>query len=67
MYFPEDNCPFYRATVFSNYSPNVVAKPGQQWSLMLEVSESPDKPVDLQRIEPGAASANLLRRQRCGP
>jgi hypothetical protein len=22
LYFPEDNCPFYRATVFSNYSPN---------------------------------------------
>ncbi len=21
MYFPEDNAPFYRATVFSNYSP----------------------------------------------
>ncbi|KAI6786379.1 FAD/NAD(P)-binding domain-containing protein, partial [Hortaea werneckii] len=21
-YFPEDNCPFYRATIFSNYSPN---------------------------------------------
>ncbi|KAJ5597908.1 hypothetical protein N7537_007992 [Penicillium hordei] len=22
VYFPEDNCPFYRATIFSNYSPN---------------------------------------------
>lgn len=22
LYFPEDNCPFYRATIFSNYSPN---------------------------------------------
>lgn len=22
LYFPEDHCPFYRATVFSNYSPN---------------------------------------------
>lgn len=22
MYFVEDNCPFYRATIFSNYSPN---------------------------------------------
>ena len=21
LYFPEDDCPFYRATVFSNYSP----------------------------------------------
>lgn len=22
LYFPEDDCPFYRATIFSNYSPN---------------------------------------------
>jgi len=29
MYFPEDNCPFYRATVFSNYSPNLVPKADQ--------------------------------------
>ncbi len=46
MYFPEDNAPFYRATVFSNYSPANVAKPGQQWSLMCEVAESIRKPVE---------------------
>jgi protoporphyrinogen oxidase len=46
MYFPEDHAPFYRVTVFSNYSPNNVARPGEQWSLMAEVSESRDKPVD---------------------
>jgi protoporphyrinogen oxidase len=45
MYFPEDNCPFYRVTVFSNYSPHNVPE-GPYWSLMAEVSESPDKPVD---------------------
>lgn len=45
MYFPEDNTPFYRATVFSNYSPNNVPDSGAYWSLMLEVSESPVKPV----------------------
>jgi len=45
MYFPETDAPFYRATVFSNYSPNNVPRPGAQWSLMAEVSESPDKPV----------------------
>ncbi|MGQ0640587.1 MAG: protoporphyrinogen/coproporphyrinogen oxidase [Gemmatimonadaceae bacterium] len=50
MYFPEADTPFYRATVFSNYSPNNVARPGQQWSLMAEVSESPVKPVDSARI-----------------
>jgi protoporphyrinogen oxidase len=46
MYFPEDNCPFYRTTVFSNYSPAHVPDPGQTWSLMTETSESPRKPVD---------------------
>lgn len=46
MYFPEDNCPFYRATVFSNYSPNNVPRHSKFWSLMLEISESPIKSVD---------------------
>ncbi len=50
MYFPEPETPFYRVTVFSNYSPNNVATPGEQWSLMAEVSESSDKPVDSSRI-----------------
>lgn len=27
LYFPEDNCPFYRATIFSNYSPNNQPQP----------------------------------------
>ena len=45
IYFPEDNCPFYRATVFSNYSPNNVPDISRFWSLMVEVSESPYKPV----------------------
>lgn len=45
MYFPEDNCPFYRVTVFSNYSPNNVPDISNYWSLMAEVSESPVKPV----------------------
>ena len=48
IYFPEPQVPFYRATVFSNYSPNN-APPGH-WSLMAEVSESPDKPVNVQTI-----------------
>lgn len=48
IYFPENRVPFYRATVFSNYSPNN-APPGH-WSLMAEISESPDKPVDAARV-----------------
>jgi protoporphyrinogen oxidase len=43
MYFPEADCPFYRVTVFSHYSPANV--PAGCWSLMAEVSESPAKPV----------------------
>ncbi len=50
MYFPESNCPFYRVTVFSNYSPNNVPDPSTQWSLMAEVSESTRKPVDPDRV-----------------
>jgi protoporphyrinogen oxidase len=45
MYFPESDCPFYRVTVFSNYSPNHVPDPNQYWSLMTETSESPQKLV----------------------
>ncbi len=48
VYFPEPQVPFYRATVFSNYSPNN-APPGH-WSVMAEVSESPEKPVAIDSI-----------------
>jgi protoporphyrinogen oxidase len=50
IYFPEDNVPFYRATVFSNYSPNNVPTTTPHWSLMAEVSESRDKPVKVQTL-----------------
>ena len=64
LYFPEADCPFYRCTVFSNYSPNLVPRPGQQWSIMCEVAESPCKPVDLQTIiavtEQGLLNTKLL-------
>jgi protoporphyrinogen oxidase len=50
IYFPEADCPFYRVTVFSNYSPNNVPDASQYWSLMAETSESPCKPVDQSRL-----------------
>jgi len=50
MYFPEGDTPFYRVTVFSNYSRYNVARPGAQWSLMAEVSESPAKPVQQETL-----------------
>lgn len=50
MYFPEPTSPFYRVTVFSNYSPNNVPDIRTHWSLMAEVSESPVKPIDSGRV-----------------
>ena len=50
MYFPEDNCPFYRVTVFSHYSPNNVPDPGKYWSLVAETSESAVKVLDRDTI-----------------
>lgn len=43
MYFPENNCPFYRATNFHNYSPHNTPKPGEQTAFMAEVSFSHHK------------------------
>jgi len=51
MYFPEDTSPYFRATVFSNYSPNNVPDIEGCWSLMVEVSESPVRPVDGATLE----------------
>jgi protoporphyrinogen oxidase len=72
LYFPEDNCNFYRATIFSNYSPynqpetgvklptlylangekaeSDEAKEGPYWSIMLEISQSELKHVDVENI-----------------
>ena len=52
MYFPESNCPFYRVTVFSHYSPNNVPEPGsgKYWSLMTETSESTVKQVNRETL-----------------
>ncbi len=64
MYFPEDNCPFYRVTVFSNYSPNNVPNSDEFWSLMCEVSESRDKPVNhstlVEEVIQGCLNTKLL-------
>ena len=64
MYFPGDDCPFYRATVFSNYAEANVPAPGEQWSLMLEVAESPHCLVDhdhlVQDVIDGATATGLV-------
>lgn len=67
MYFPENNCPFYRVTVFSNYSPHNVPDIRSHWSLMAEVSESHHKPVDhqglLEEVIQGAMNTRLIERR----
>jgi protoporphyrinogen oxidase len=67
MYFPEDDCPFYRVTVFSHYSPFNVPDSRDYWSLMAEVSESPYKPVNagtlLEAVVAGALSTGLIERR----
>jgi hypothetical protein len=88
LYFPEDDAPFYRATIFSNYSkyncpaadlklptlqhadPSIqvdssAPKEGPYWSLMMEVSQSDQKPVDLETLMAdtikGAIASDLLQ------
>lgn len=64
MYFPEDNCPFYRVTNFHNYSPNNVAHPGQQMGFMSEVSSSNYKteniPTMQDKIMAGLQATTLM-------
>jgi len=46
MYFPESNCPFYRATYLSNYSPYMTPDNDRYYSILAETSYSEFKPVD---------------------
>jgi protoporphyrinogen oxidase len=43
MYFPQSDIPFFRATVFSNYSP--YNAPAGTWSLMMEIASSAYAPL----------------------
>jgi len=64
MYFPQDDSPFFRVTVFSNYSPLNTPDPENTWSLMAEVSETPVKPVDaaavVEEVIAGCLASRLL-------
>ncbi len=64
IYFPESRVPFYRATVFSNYSPNNVPTDRPHWSLMAEVAESAEKPVNaatvVQEVVEGFQSCRFI-------
>ncbi|MBE7542768.1 MAG: FAD-dependent oxidoreductase [Bryobacteraceae bacterium] len=45
LYFPGEDCCFYRVTVLSNYSPHNVPEGGDFWSLLCETSESTHRPA----------------------
>lgn len=59
IYFPEPDVPFYRVTIFSNYSP-LNAKPGH-WSLMIEVAESRYKRINPERIVKECIAGCILK------
>ena len=67
IYFPQPEIPFYRATVFSNYSPFNVPDPSAFWSLILEVSESPVKPVEHARLVDSVIAGLLAARLIASP
>ena len=60
IYFPEEPSPYYRVTLFSNYSPHLVPEGDGVWSLMAEVCESPLRPVDAARL-PGWTLESMRR------
>jgi len=49
VYFPESNCPFYRMTYFSNYSPHNVPT-SEYSSLICETAYSETKPYKKEKI-----------------
>lgn len=67
MYFPESNCPFYRATYLSNYSPYMTPDKDTHYSLLTETSYSQFKPVDRRTIVDetiqGLINAGLLKEE----
>jgi hypothetical protein len=67
MYFPEGNCPFYRVTYLSNYSPYMTPDKNTHYSLLCETSYSEFKPVDGRTIVDdtinGLVNAGMLKEQ----
>lgn len=52
-----ESMPFFRATVLSNYSPANVPTAAPHWSLLFEVTSSPQRPVDAAGLAARCASA----------
>lgn len=66
VYFPEDNCCFYRVTYFSNYSPHNVPDASQYHSLMCETSYSEYKPENenniIEKTKEGLVNTGIISR-----
>jgi protoporphyrinogen oxidase len=64
MYFPEDNCPFYRVTYLSNYSKYMTPDADTHYSLLCETSASNHKPEDgdtvIERTIQGLINCGML-------
>jgi protoporphyrinogen oxidase len=67
MYFPEANCPFYRVTYLSNYSPTMTPDQKTHYSLLCETSYSEFKPVKgstiVEETVQGLINAGLLKEE----
>ena len=67
MYFPEDNCPFYRVTYLSNYSPYMTPDNATHYSLLTETSYSEfkeeDKDTIIEKTIAGLINAGLLKEE----
>src|SRR6185295_11135780 len=67
MYFPESNCPFYRVTYLSNYSPYMTPDNKQYYSLLTETSYSEFKPEDkstiIDRTIQGLVNSGLIKEE----
>src|SRR5687768_9639366 len=64
MYFPESNCPFYRVTYLSNYSPHMTPDNETHYSLLTETSysefKSSNKATIVQETIRGLINAGLI-------
>jgi len=64
MYFPESNCPFYRVTYLSNYSPHMTPDNETHYSLLTETSysefKSANKGTIVQETIRGLINAGLI-------
>lgn len=67
MYFPEGNCPFYRVTYLSNYSPFMTPDKSRCYSMLCETSYSPHKPAQseeiVERTIQGLVDSGMIRQE----